>query len=90
MALAPATRVEWPHGWQVAADVVRRRLRCGNTFDVYLSPDGVLWVRNASRFYRRPLPSQWHVGHYRPTVEPERIEDDLICRMKELCSAVRV
>lgn len=90
MARAPATRVEWPHGWQAAAEAVSRRLRSGNRVDVYLSPAGLLWVRNTSRFYRRPLPSQWLVGMYRPTVKPEQIEDDLICRMKELCSAVRV
>ena len=90
MALAPATRVQWPHGWQQAAEVVRRRLKSRNPVDVYLSPDCLLWVRNSSRFYRRPLPSQWHVGLYRPTVKPEQIEDDLICRMKELTSAVRV
>lgn len=90
MARAPLTRVEWPHGYQTAAEAVSRRLQSRNPVDVYLSPDGLLWVRNASRFYRRPLPSKWHVGHYRPTVKPEQIEDDLIYRMKELCSAVRV
>lgn len=90
MARAPATRIVWPHGWQTAAEAVRRRLRSRNAVDVYLSPDGLLWVRNASRFYRGVLPARWRVGLYRSTALPEQIEDDLICHMKELSSNVRV
>lgn len=85
----PKTRITWPHGWLDAADAIRRRVRCGNLMNVWISPDGVLWIRNRSRHMKTRLPDTWLIGVFGPTTPVHVIEDSVIERMREISTTAR-
>ncbi|CAN7392147.1 hypothetical protein LJR143_002204 [Pseudoxanthomonas sp. LjRoot143] len=87
MARAPGKTFPVPTGWAEAAAAVHHRLQARSTYDVYLSPDGVLWMRQIHRHFNSVLPDAWLVGRYRPAAPLQAIEDDMICRMREITEA---
>jgi hypothetical protein len=51
---------------------------------VYVAPEGTVYIRNQSRFFRRELPDAWLVGVFGPAAPDEVIEDALLERMREI------
>ena len=80
----PKTRLTWPHGWLEATIAITRRLRCGNRMAVYISPDGLLYVRNVGRSMKIPLPDTWLIGIFGRATPTETIEENVVERMREI------
>lgn len=66
------------------AESIAGRLKAGNLLRVYVSPAGVVYVRNTGRFYREDLPDAWLVGTFGKATPYSEIEESLQLRCREI------
>lgn len=81
--------VEYPHGWQRLAELVKARLAGGNRHHVWIAPDCQAYVRRewpGRCIYTHP--DSWLVGVYSALTPQNVIEDDIMARMREIVQGV--